>query len=197
MVKFEKDLTNMLPYDREQYLDFFDDEVDALNPTLRWYGISLQLDKIRNQKLYNVTNDIVEQSIDLLEASFKTIVSKLDQGLFWVINHDDKDMDWFLNGDNKLPALRDLFKRYNVPNSYRGGLTFLKEDLFTFARDLVSYPYAFSYKNLDISHSKLQFIIKITGHLTIDLLGTDKVLLDKIASDRSLDSFIKVNYRTR
>jgi len=121
----------------------------------------------------------------------------LDRGESWVVNHDDKDMNWFITNDDKLPDLRSLFKHNNAPNTFRGCLIFSKEDLCSVARDLVTYPYVFSYKNLDVSHGKLPFIIKATGHLTLDLLSTDKALLSDVANDESLSSFLRIPYRGR
>lgn len=189
----------MLPYDREQYLDFFDEEVDLSNPTPRWFGVSLQLEPIQNQKLYLVTNEIIEHSIDVLSMAFEAIVSKLDQNQCWIVNHDDKDMEWFPIGkdDEMLPELKALFQRNNVSNSYKGSLVLLKDELLVLARDLMSYPYRFSYKNLDISHCELQFVVKITGHLTIDLLSTDQMLIQRIESDSLLSTFAKMRYRDR
>ena len=199
MERFVKEVSNVLPYDREQYLDFFDEDVDLPNPTPRWFGVSLQLASIQNQKLSVSTNEIIEHSIDLLLLALKTIVSMLDKSRFWIVNHDDKDMEWFPVGKNgeMVPELKAFFQQNNVPNSYRGSLVFSKDDLLLIGRDLVSYPYRFSYKNLDISHSELQFVIKITGHLTIDLLSTNQTLIHQIMNDGSLSTFVKINYRSR
>ncbi|HVV55988.1 MAG TPA: hypothetical protein VHC47_11710, partial [Mucilaginibacter sp.] len=100
-----------------------------------------------------------------------------------------------------LISLRTFFKQNNIPNEFKGALILNKEDLLKLSRDLISYPIAvFSkkgifYRDLDISHSKLQFIIKISGHLCIDLLSTNKELLRKIVQENSTDVFNIKEYR--
>ena len=96
-----------------------------------------------------------------------------------------------------MPKMRGLFRQSDIPISFIGCLIFSKEDLLDFARDLITYPYVLSYKNLDVSHNKLPFVIKMTGHLTLDLLSTDKALLTEILNDDTFDSFLKITYRSR
>jgi len=184
MIEFRTDYINDLPYDKEQYLDCLDDEATTV---INWYGYSIQLDKSR------INNS--DQILNELEKVLRNIVLILDNGSVWLVNHDDKDLKWFPNDDDNLNEIRILFKKNNVPNSYRGALVLLKDDLFEFSHDLISYPYILSYKNLDISHGELQFIIKITSHLSVDLLSTDKVLLDQMVNNDILKSFKKVEYK--
>jgi hypothetical protein len=189
MIEFKKNVKKVLPYDREQYLDSLDDDIES---SIKWYGVSFQL----NSKRKGLT-----EYVEVFESVFKNIISKLDIGSFWVINHDDKDLDWFPNDDNNLTSLRTLFKQGNIPNTFRGALIFKKDDLLEFTKDLISYPYvllykdALLYKNLDISHGELQFIIKVSGHLTIDLLSTDKELLRKVVNANSSSHFNVKEYR--
>lgn len=49
------------------------------------------------------------------------------------------------------------------------------------------------YKNLDISHDVLPFIIKISGHGNIDFLSTDKAVLKKII-DKNHSSHFEIKY---
>jgi hypothetical protein len=93
--------------------------------------------------------------------------------------------------------MRDLFKKRDIPTSFIGCLVFDKEDVLNFASELTTYPYVLSYKNLDVSHSKLPFIIKLTGHLTLDLLSMDEALLGKALNANTFDSFLKIPYRSR
>jgi hypothetical protein len=185
MMEFKVSNKEVLPYNREQYLDFLDDDSISL---IEWYAVSFQFDN--DGKEYGLS-----RSVDVFESLFKNLISTLDDGSFWIINHDDKDMNWFPNDKDNLTSLRTLFEQNNVQNTFRGSLIFMKNDLFKFAKDLISYPYVLSYKNLDISHSKLQFVVKITSHLTIDLLSTDKMLLRKIVKENSLSHFVVKEYR--
>jgi hypothetical protein len=82
-MKFEKNISQLLSYDRERYFDFFDDDISDLDLTIYWHGISLQLEDIRNEELYLVSGETVNHAINVLEAGFREIVSKLDHGLSW------------------------------------------------------------------------------------------------------------------
>jgi len=182
MIVFEKDVRSLLPYDRKQYLAHSE-----------WYGVSFQLNKNLNE--INLIN-----FVKMYNPLFENIVSKLDTGLSWIVNHDDKDLDWFPNDEDNLPSLRTLFKQHNISNKFKGALVLTKDDLLHYSKDLISYPFAvFSkesslYKNLDISHEKIEFIIKISGHLNIDLLSTDTQLLKKIIRRNTTDDFILKPY---
>jgi len=191
MIEFKKNVKKALPYNRQQYIEFLHDDFDS---SIEWYGVSFQLN--RKGKEISLT-----EFVEIYEFLFRNTILKLDNGSFWVVNHDDKDLKWFPNDYDNLTFLRTIFKQRNVPDTYRGALLFTKDDLLEFSKDLISYPIALYYKdallykNLDISHGELQFIIKISGHKTIDLLSTDKMLLRKIISENTLSSFNIKEYR--
>ena len=42
MIEFKKAFTKMLPYDRHPYIEFLFDEPDS---SVKWFGVSFQLDK--------------------------------------------------------------------------------------------------------------------------------------------------------
>jgi hypothetical protein len=48
---------------------------------------------------------------------------------------------------------------------------------------------------LDISHGELPVITKISGHLNIDFLSTDKEILREIVNENSSNLFIVKEYR--
>jgi hypothetical protein len=191
MIEFKKRFKKILPYNRQHYIEYLDNDFDS---PVEWNGVSFQLNR-KNEAI-----DLIE-FVKNYESLFKKVVSKFGNDSIWIVNHDDKDMKWFPNDDDNLISLRTLFKQRNVPNTYRGALIFKKDDLLKFSKDLISYPYALFfkdnslYKNLDISHSELQFIIKISGHLTIDFLSTDKMLLRNIISENGTQAFIIKEYR--
>jgi len=185
MIKFIVNFEEMLPYDREHYIDFLDDEFDS---ETKWCAVSLQMNN------ENGENNL-SKFVDVFGLIFKNVISELDSGVSWIVNHDDKDMKWFLNDKNNLEALRTVFKQNNVQDTFKGSLILEKDDLLELAQDLISYPYILSYKNLDISHSKSQFIIKITSHLTIDLLSMDKELLRKVVDENSSNKIKIIEYR--
>lgn len=192
MVKFEKEVEKLLPYDRKEYINFkflakgFDSPTD-------WYGVSFQT----NREKHEIS---LTDFIELYEPFFREVISITDSGASWIVNHDDKDLDWFPNDARNLSSLRSLFKQRGIPNSYKGALVLTKDDLFAYSKNLISYPHIVIptknvwYKDLDISHAEVPFIIKISGHLNIDLLSKDKMFLREIAHKMIADNFVIKEY---
>ncbi|TDG35148.1 hypothetical protein EZJ43_14690 [Pedobacter changchengzhani] len=184
MIKFIKKIEELLPYDRKQYIS-----------RKKWYGVSFQLPGVFEGK--DIGLGVYLQNY---EEWFRSIISGLDNGLPWIINHDFIDEDWFPNNENNLTTLRTLFKNKSIPNTFKGGIILTKDEMLEVARDLISYPYAvfdkkeLLYNNLDISHGEVQFVIKISAHLNIDFLSTDKDLLRKVVNTYS-NNFILKEYR--
>lgn len=190
-IEFKEKFEELLPYDRENYIEFLDDDFKFSS---KWCGLSFQL--VCDEKEIDLP-----KFIESYESIFKRVILKFDQNSFWVVNHDDIDLDWFPNEEDNLPELRTLFKQNNILNSFRGALVLMKDDLLKYSRELISYPFSvfneagLLYKDLDISHSNLQLIIKISGHWNIDFLSTDKELLKLIVNESSTDNFIIKEYR--
>ena len=184
MIEFKNKIKKLLPYDRKQYIS-----------RKEWFGVSFQLPGVFEGK--DIGLDVYLESY---ENWFKGVVSKLDNGSPWIVNHDFIDEDWLPNKQNNLKTLRTLFKQNSIPNTFIGALIFTTDDLLRFSKDLISYPYAIFdkkeilYNNLDISHSDLQFVIKISGHLTIDLLSTDKEFLRKVVNENPSNHLIIKEY---
>lgn len=193
MIEFKRNASKILPYNIEQYIEFLNDDVP---PTVKWYGVSFQLPDVFEGK------DIgLKKFVEAYDGWFEYLISMFENDSSWIVNHDYKDMNWFPNNENNLISLRALFKERGIPNSFRGAVIFTKDDLLKFSKDLISYPYAvfnedgFLYKDLDISNSELPLIIKISGHLNIDLLSTDRKILRKIVDENASDAFIIREYR--
>jgi hypothetical protein len=193
MIEFEKNLEKVLPYDRGQFSDFLE---NANTSNINWQGVSFQLPGASEGKHINL-----KKYIEIYEPLFNKVISKFGNGSFWIVNHDGKDLKWFPNDDDNLNHLRALFKRHDIPDTFRGGITFSMDELLKLSVDLISYPNVilkkdgFLYKDLDISHGELQFIIKISGHLNIDFLSTDKKILTEIVNENSSNLFIIKEYR--
>ena len=193
MIEFKKNVKKILPYDRQQYLDFLDENFDS---STKWYGVSLQL-----PGGYEGRKISLMEYLEAYERWFKAIILQLDNGSLWIVNHDYKDLQWLPNDEDNLISLRALFKQNNIPNEFKGALSFTKDDLLKVSNDLISYPLAVFnaadvlYKDLDISHSELPFIIKISGHANIDLLSTDKDLLKEVVNANASNGFILKPYR--
>ena len=191
MIEFKKDVNKLLPYDREQFSYFIDDDFKSL---VKWYGVSFQLG-CDERKIE------LSEYLSVYEPFFTNLILKLDKGSSWILNHEYKDFKWFPNLEDNLNSLRFLFKQRNIPNSFIGALVFTNHDLLKFTKDIISYPYVLPnkvgklYRNIDISHGKLQFIIKISGHLCIDLFSTDKELLKEIINEKLSDKLIVKEYR--
>lgn len=184
MIDFKNKVKTLLPYDRKQYISKKD-----------WFGVSFQLPGVFEGK------DIgLEVYLEVYEDWFKSVISKFSNDTQWIVNQDFIDEDWFPNKQNNLKILRSIFKQNNIPNTFNGAIIFNTDDLLKLSKDLISYPYAvfdkigLLYNNIDISHNELPFVIKISGHLNIDLLSTDIELLRKVVNENSLN-FILKEYR--
>jgi len=193
MIEFKKNFDEMLPYDRQRYIEFLSGDFSS---SIKWYGVSFQLHSLHEGGVIGLT-----EFVEFYESLFKNVVSQLDNGSFWILNHDDKDLKWLPNDRGNLTHLQTLFKQRSVSNVFIGALIFDKDDLLEFSTELISYPYSASskegslYKNLDVSHSELPFVIKISGHLNIDFLSTNKYLLKEVVSENSSSIFIVKEYR--
>ena len=192
MVEFIKKFKDKVPYDRKQYRDFFNDDTD---PSIKWYGMSFQLPGGFEGNEVNF-----KEYLETYEPWFKQVVLKLDNGSSWIVSHEGKGLKWFPYGGDSLTHLRGLFKQNNVPNTFKGALIFSLNDLLAFSRDLISYPYAAAskvgalYRDLDISHGEFPVVIKISGHLNIDILSTDKEMLKELVRENSLSFFVLKAY---
>lgn len=193
MIEFKENVGNELPYNRQKYIGYLlnDDDDDS-----SWYGVSFRL------PITLKWEDVpLKTFIEVYGLFIRNVVSKLDDGSIWIVNHDKSDLNWFTNNQNTLTHLRTLFKQNNIPNTFKGALLFTKDDLLKFSMDLLSYPSivfekeGLSHWELDISHSKLCFIIKITGQWAVSLLSPDKKLLKKVVDENASDAFIIREYR--
>ena len=185
MIEFKKNVEELLPYNRKNY-----------KSRKKWYGVSFQLPGVSEGK------DIgLNVFVDTYKNWFEKIIIKLDNDSLWIVNHNFLDEDWFPNNEQNLKDLRNLFVQNSIPNTFTGALVFTTNDLLRFTSDLISYPYAvlkeegLLYNDLDISNSKLQVVIKVSGHLNIDILSTNKVLLKEIVNENYTDNFIVREYR--
>ena len=182
IAEFKPDVKEILPYDRKKYLSYSG-----------WYGVSLQLDS----RLYEANFD---NFLKFYNPLFKNIVLNLDKTSSWIVNHDDKDLEWFPNDDNNLNTLRSLFKENHVSNKFVGALIFKSDQIVQFSQELISYPFVVCgkegllYKNLDVSSSVLELVLKISGHLNIDLLSRNKSLLKQVVDANRSDAFVLKPY---
>ena len=182
----------MLPYDREEYLDFFGYRFYRYT---QWYGVSFQLPGGYDGRHIGLT-----EYMGAYEQWFKDIIVQLDNGSHWIVNHDRRAHIWFPYDENTLPSLRLLFRENHIPDNFKGALLFTKEDLLKFSTDIITYPFAVIkedgvfYDDVDISHGQLPFIIKISAHRNIDLLSKDKKMLMEIVNKNRLPHFILREY---
>jgi hypothetical protein len=185
MVEFKKNVKELLPYNRKKYIS-----------RTNWYGVSFQLPGVFEGKKIGL-----EKFVEVYENWFENIVSQLDNGSFWIVNHDRQDFEWFPKEGTYLINLRTLFKQNDISNTFKGAIIFTKNDLLKFSKDLISYPNAvlheesLKYENLDVSHSVLPIIIKISAHWDISLLSTDESFLKKLVYANSRNDLILKPYR--
>lgn len=174
---------SLLPYSKEGYLSYLDDDVIE---TVKWYGISIQ-----------PFNQIEEHALTAMADIFLSLIDYFDSGYDWIMAHDDKDLPWFTQRTH-TGAFKNtlaLFGKYKIPANFIGGLSvpraILSGKLLT---EVISYPFILSYKNIDVSHSTIPLIIKIKDHLTIDALSTDITLIEQARSMEILNQYRIVSY---
>jgi len=196
MIKFRKTVARLLPYNRTHYMRAWRGrkQTDA-----KWYAYSFQLDEDERTVSYAL-NTYKPMFIDIYQPFFEEVVLSFGSTSRWIVNHDYKNREWLPNNQNNLPRLRSLFKSNNIPFSFKGALEFDTEYLLLFSKELMLYPTSVfnrersCYNDLEISNKELPFIIKTTAHLDIDLLSTDKELLEKFAGKKMKGSDV-VQYR--
>jgi len=186
MITF-KNVQELLPYDRKQY-----------KSGKKWFGVSFQLPGVFEGK------DIgLELYLEHYHDWFTAIILNFDRdNNEWIVNHDYPDNEWLPNSEDNLKGLRDLFKRNSIPNTFTGAILFTTDDLLKLSKDLITYPYTvfnqkgLLYNDLDISYTKLPLILKISGHLTIDLLSTEIEILRKAVNENAGQFIIKEYHGT-
>lgn len=180
MVTFEQNVTAVLPYSRVHY-----------QAHRNWYGFSFQLEGGYEGRKIDFTT-----FVEKYEPWFTQVISRMDNGSGWIVNHNDKDMSWFPDDQDSLAALRTLFQQHHIPGSFKGAVILTKDDLLQYSRDLITYPFAVSgkenslYCDLAISHGELPFVIRVSAHRNIDLLSTDITILKTFVNDPAEAPFI-------
>jgi hypothetical protein len=184
MIKFIEGNNDITPYDKEDYLNFIDNDFEG---TTSWKGYSIQpLNKLGDDK-YTKTQ---------LKEVFEQIIQKTDNGGKWIVKHDDKILPWFIEGDESLfPKICSALKENNVQPSSKGALLCDISDLFYLSDEIVSYSYSLSYKNLDIINTDRILVIKATSHLSLDLLSTNLRILNELLTLVSDEEFTIKKYR--
>ncbi len=184
-MKFIKEVNEILPYDRELYIDYLSGETQS--PVV-WYGVSFQISA-------NSEAQTNARKTEAYESLLKRIILKFDSKSLWIVNHDDKDLKWLPKKGDNLSSLRALFAQYGVLNKFSGALIFTQDELLAIFPELIAYPRVvlqddvFLYKDLDISHNTLPLVIKISGHFNIDFLSTDLSFLKGLVKDLSDETF--------
>jgi hypothetical protein len=192
MIEFKRTFEKLLPYNRKNYLGY---QADT-DFSVKWYGASFQMAEIADQK-----NASFQLYLEKYEPLFTNIVLDIDNGSSWIVSHDIKGVPWFPNEYDNLPDLRTLFKRNDILTTFKGAVIFSTADLGEYSKELVSYPYTVTgrkgvlYRDLDISHSELPAIIRISGHLNIDFISTEKNIFKKIRHADFASGFVVKEYR--
>lgn len=193
MIEFDEAFEQNLPYDRKEYIKFLKDDDPS---SIKWYGLSFQFPD--PDEKHQVDFAAYRHTF---ETFFKNVVSCLNNGASWIVNHADYDLKWFQNNARNLPLLRALFKQHSIPPGFIGALVLPTDQLLALTADIISYPYLAPnkkgglYKDLDVSNVSAPIIIKVSGHLNIDLLSTDYMLLKNIAAQNTPNDLIVKKYR--
>ena len=182
MIDFIKENKETLPYVKEDYLSFLNEE-----PTLRnWYGYSIQFDGLYTNK----------NKIQKLQSVLNHFINQFNEDQHWLIRHDDKFLPWFIEGDEKrLPKLKRVFNNKQVPFNFKGSILFSSDELLEVSDEVVSYSYLLSYKNLDIINVDTCILFKCTNHLTLDVISTEKILILSMRKYAEKLGYPVINYR--
>lgn len=188
MIDFITKVDDLLPYDRSSFSDFWDEDVKSSQKPVVWYAVSFQ---IHNE------DDDVNYYKSLYQPLFESVILRFEENSNWIVNHAYEGFKWFPNNENNLTDLRKLFHTRGVPNFFVGALTFATHDLLLYSEDIITYPIVVFdeegslYVDLIISNSEIPFIIKVSAHMNIDFLSTDKFLLRQIINEKSGNFIIK------
>ena len=192
MIEFQRNIEKILPYNRKGYMSY----QSGSRMSVKWYGVSFQVAEITDQE-----DASFQQYLEIYEALFRDLISEFDSDSSWIVTHDFKNLPWFPNEYDNLPDLRALFKQNNILSTFTGAVIFSVPELIGYSEDLVSYPYVLPgrkgmfYRDLDISHSQLPAIIRISGHLNIDFISTEQQIFRKIMQANFVKGFVVKEYR--
>jgi len=184
MIEFISNVNEVLPYNRKQYLR-----------RNKWFGLSFQLQGVFEGKDIGLST-----FLDVYKPWLNNLINHFDDNTKLIINHDFIDEDWFPNKQRNLKKIRELFKKHNIPNSYKGAILVSKDVLSEHLEDFLSYPYTvlnkkgFYYNDIDISLNTRSLVIKISSHLTVDILSKELLLLQETTQNNYLDCFILKEY---
>lgn len=180
MAYFEENVDKLLLYDRQDYKDWLSG--DRNNPMV-WSGISYQCTSD-----YQLKKEDVDVCMLHLTELLRQIIGIFNNDTKWILNHDDKDLDWLPQKATKPLELKRLFADNNQSGEFKGAIILSNKELLLVASDLVNYPvslfrkYNRVYKNIDINNADLEIIIKISGHMTLDIICKDALLLKEMIS---------------
>jgi len=185
MIAFKTDVQKYLPYNREKYQRYLRGEADIRE----WYAVSFQLPGTGNGRPIDT-----QEYFEAYESWFRNLILHIDSHALWVVNHDIDDW-WFPNDEDTVVPLRKLFIDNGISNEFSGALIMASEDILKYSHSLISYPFeVFSggtlYDDIDISHNKLPIVIKVSGHMNIDILSPDVHLLKEIVGKNRDKHFV-------
>lgn len=172
MIKFIKKYSNLLPYSKKRYKDYLDDDINDDDLEEKWYGYSIQMPQ---------DDCTLSNAVNIFTPILRDIILSFGLNTAWIISHEYKDMEWFNKyiKEDKLPILWNLFLKNDVVYPFKGGIKMDSNVLLSCIKNLIEYAPILSYKNIDISNMKVPLIIKLTDHITLDLLSNDEDLLNK------------------
>jgi hypothetical protein len=160
---------NIIIDQHSDYLKLFDEDDFS---QLTWFGYCIQ--SIEVSKHFNSLNTlfrILHTQIDFLNA------------INWIVKHDDMDFPWIQNLDINnefISKFKALFVENNIDCEYAGPLLLSKIELCSVLDELIYYPKNLSYKNIDIIPIGFDLIIKLTGHMDIQLISRNDQILNEL-----------------
>lgn len=159
----------MLPY----WADFWSYLGDG--PTEKdWYITSIQSKDCGREEY--------ECLLQFMTPVFEIMIRKHDDGSRWMVYQGRRRWFPYRVSKYKLRSLKRLFKTHSIPKHYLGGFIVSTDEVLGNLRDdLVSFPLAWSFKELYLCHETMPVVIRVSGHMCVDIITSDKDMATAMA----------------
>lgn len=183
ILKIEKEQiqneTKSIPINYNSYLSWLDDN----NPSL-FYGVSFQIISDEEYKIAFKCHGIFEKE------RFSPMFALLRQMRYdkFLLLHEYVVSEWFpdhiISSNNYAETKKRLMEAMvgSDLSSFIGGFI-IENEVESLIEVLFDYPYALSYKDINLFSYETNLVIQINHHLDFNFISTDKKLLESISLD--------------